>query len=106
MAAESIIGKSKRPTNFRSFWDKELEAQLKRIHDKSRPHDSETGLYLTETYKKRKLLVQNAIKMKEQNSKMKLFKNGTESFFGLKGRSSVVWDVEIHNQPVMRMRRK
>jgi hypothetical protein len=46
MAAESTIGKSKRPTNFRSFWDKELDAliksrrianQLKRIHDKSRP---------------------------------------------------------------------
>ena len=88
MAAESTIGKSKRPTNFRSFWDKELDAliksrrianQLKRIHDKSRPHDSETGLYLTETYKKRKLLVQNAIKMKEQNSKMKLFKDSCAS---------------------------
>ena len=32
--------------------------------------------------------------------------NGTESFFGLKGRPSVVRDVEIHNQPVLRMRRK
>ena len=31
---------------------------------------------------------------------------GTESFFGLKGRPSVVRDVEIHNQPVLRMRRK
>jgi hypothetical protein len=52
MAAESTSGKSKRPKGFRSFWDKELDAliklrrlanQLKRIHDKSRPHDSETG---------------------------------------------------------------
>jgi hypothetical protein len=32
--------------------------------------------------------------------------NGTESFFGLKGRPSVVRDVKIHNQPVLRMRRK
>jgi hypothetical protein len=49
MAAESTIGKSKRPKFFRSFWDKELDAliksrclanQLKRIHDKSRPRDS------------------------------------------------------------------
>jgi hypothetical protein len=31
---------------------------------------------------------------------------GTESFFGLKGRPSVVRDVEIHNQPVLRKRRK
>ena len=34
------------------------------------------------------------------------YRNGTESFFGLKGRPSVVVDVEIHNQPVLRMRRK
>ena len=34
------------------------------------------------------------------------YRNGTESFFGLKGRPSVVGDVEIHNQPVLRMRRK
>jgi hypothetical protein len=33
-------------------------------------------------------------------------RNGTESFFGLKGRPSVVRDVEIRNQPVLRMRRK
>ena len=30
------------------------------------------------------------------------YRNGTESFFGLKGRPSVV----IHNQPVLRQRRK
>ena len=34
------------------------------------------------------------------------YRNGTESFFGLKGHPSVVLDVEIHNQPVLRMRRK
>jgi hypothetical protein len=34
------------------------------------------------------------------------YRNGTESFFGLKRRPSVVRDAEIHNQPVMRMRRK
>jgi len=34
------------------------------------------------------------------------YRNGTESFFGVKGRPSVVRDVEIHNQPVLRMRRK
>jgi hypothetical protein len=34
------------------------------------------------------------------------YRNGTESFFGLKGRPSVVRDVKIHNQPVLRMRRK
>ena len=34
------------------------------------------------------------------------YRNGTESFFGLKGRPSVMRDVEIHNQPVLRMRRK
>ena len=34
------------------------------------------------------------------------YRNGTGSFFGLKGRPSVVRDVEIHNQPVLRMRRK
>ena len=34
------------------------------------------------------------------------YTNGTESFFGLKGRPSVVRDVKIHNQPVLRMRRK
>jgi hypothetical protein len=50
-----------------------------RIHDKSRPHDSEIGLYLTETYKKWKLFAQNAIKMKEQNSKMKLLKDSCAS---------------------------
>ena len=34
------------------------------------------------------------------------YRNGTETFFGLKGRPSVVRDVKIHNQPVLRMRRK
>ena len=34
------------------------------------------------------------------------YRNGTESFFGLKGRLSVVQDVKNHNQPVLRMRRK
>jgi hypothetical protein len=34
------------------------------------------------------------------------YRIGTESFFGLKGRPSVVRDVKIHNQPVLRMRRK
>ena len=34
------------------------------------------------------------------------YRNGNESFFGLKGRPSVVRDVKIHNQPVLRMRRK
>jgi hypothetical protein len=34
------------------------------------------------------------------------YRNGTESFFGLKGRPSVVRDVKIHNQPVLQMRRK
>ena len=34
------------------------------------------------------------------------YRNGTESFFGLKGHPSVVRDVKIHNQPVLRMRRK
>ena len=34
------------------------------------------------------------------------YRNGTESFLGLKGRPSVVRDAEIHNQPVLRMRRK
>jgi hypothetical protein len=34
------------------------------------------------------------------------YRNGTESFFGLKGRPSVVRDVKIHNQPILRMRRK
>jgi hypothetical protein len=34
------------------------------------------------------------------------YRNGTESFFGLKGRPSGVRDVNIHNQPVLRMRRK
>ena len=34
------------------------------------------------------------------------YRNGTESFFGLKGRPSVVRDVKIHNQPVLRMRGK
>jgi hypothetical protein len=33
-------------------------------------------------------------------------RNGTENFFGLKGRPSVVRDVKIHNQPVLWMRRK
>ena len=35
-----------------------------------------------------------------------VYRNGTKSFFGLKGRRSVVLDVEIQNQPVLRMRRK
>jgi hypothetical protein len=34
------------------------------------------------------------------------YRNGTESFFGLKGRPSVVRDVKIHNHPVLWMRRK
>jgi hypothetical protein len=34
------------------------------------------------------------------------YRNGTESFFGLKGRPSVVRDVEIHNQPVLSKQRK
>jgi hypothetical protein len=34
------------------------------------------------------------------------YRNGTESFFGLKWRPSDVRDVKIHNQPVLRMRRK
>jgi hypothetical protein len=34
------------------------------------------------------------------------YRNATESFFRLKGRPSVVRDVLIHNQPVVRMRRK
>ena len=34
------------------------------------------------------------------------YRNGTEGVFGLKGRQSVVRDVKIYNQPVLRMRRK
>jgi hypothetical protein len=34
------------------------------------------------------------------------YRNGTESFFGLKGHPSVVRDVYINNQPVFWMRRK
>ena len=34
------------------------------------------------------------------------YRNGTESFLGLKGRPLVVRDVKIHSQPVLRMRRK
>ena len=34
------------------------------------------------------------------------YRNGTESLFGLKGRPLVVRDVQIHNQPVFRMKRK
>ena len=34
------------------------------------------------------------------------YRNGTESFFGLKGHPSVVRDVQMHNQPVLQMRRK
>ena len=34
------------------------------------------------------------------------YRNGTESFFGLKGYLSVVRDAYINNQPVLRRRRK
>ena len=34
------------------------------------------------------------------------YRNGTDSFFGLKRGPSVVRDVQIHYQPVLRMRRK
>ena len=33
------------------------------------------------------------------------YRNGTESFFGLKGRPSVVRDVYIYNQPILRRRK-
>ena len=81
-AAENTIGKSKKPDNFRSFWDKDIDFliklrrkanRLRRIHDKTRPSDSETGHILSESYKRRKTLVQDAIKKKEHGNKIRLF---------------------------------
>ena len=41
MAAESTIGKSKRPKMFRSFWDKELDALIKSRRALSKRNEDE-----------------------------------------------------------------
>ena len=61
-AAENSIGLSKKPRNYKTFWDKEIDSLIKsrktanklvRIHNKTRPYDSDTGKILSETYKER-----------------------------------------------------
>ena len=68
--------------NYRSFWDKKIDKlikerrevnRLKRIHDKTRNYDSETGQRLSNVYKLRHLRVQEAIKKKENVAKFKSF---------------------------------
>jgi hypothetical protein len=63
--ANKTIGKTKRMKNYRQFWDKELDQLLKRIHDKNHSADSTLGTLLAESYRKRKEVVQNAIRRRE-----------------------------------------
>jgi len=67
--------------NYRSFWDKDLDHMLKarrtanrlqRLHTKNNPYDNDLGSQFSGLYKKRKERLQNAIKRKELQSKMKL----------------------------------
>ena len=81
-AANAAIGKRKNVKKYRDFWDKELDEliklrrvanRLKRTHNKFRPHDSEVGQLLSESYIQRKRAVQNAIKRKASAIKMRTF---------------------------------
>jgi hypothetical protein len=45
------------------------------MHDKTRQHDSELGTLLSESYKKRKQEVQNAIQNKISADRLKIFNN-------------------------------
>lgn len=100
--ANKTIGKTKRMKNYRQFWDKELDQllkrrreanRLKRIHDKNHSADSTLGTLLAESYRKRKEVVQSAIRRKETSVKMRNFhrkcttaKNKSRGFWGfLKG---------------------
>ena len=81
-AASKAVGKQTKVKNYRDFWDSELDGlikkrkianRLKRAHDKSRPHDSETGKLFSELYKTRKKAVQEAIQRKIQAQKLVTF---------------------------------
>ena len=81
-AAISSIGKAKPVKNYRNFWDKELDNllkqrrdanRLKRIHDKSHPHNDVVGERLTNQYKSRKSKLQEAVKRKNHSAKVKDF---------------------------------
>ena len=76
------IGRTKRMKNYRQFWDKELDQflqrrreanRLRRIHDKNHSADSTLGSLLDESYRKRKEMVQSAIRRKETSVKMRNF---------------------------------
>ena len=79
-AAKSVVKRVPIVKNYRDFWDKSLDRFLKsrrdanrlqRLHNKTRPHDSELGRHFSDIYKKRKLALQEAIKRKESQRKMK-----------------------------------
>lgn len=98
-AAESVIERTGRVENYRDFWDKNLDRMLKsrrtanklqRLHNKNRPHDSELGQQISQLYRKRKQLLQDAIKRKEFAKKEKLL---SDSCISAKKKSKTFWNL-------------
>jgi len=80
--ASESIGKAKKTDRYRNFWDKELDTmikerrecnRLKRINNKTRDSNSESGKCISQVYQIRKRKVQEAIKRQETQAKLKLF---------------------------------
>ena len=64
--------------------------RLQRLHNKTRTHDSVLGEQISRVYQKRKHLLQDAIKRKELQNKMKLFANNSISS---KNKSKTFWNM-------------
>jgi hypothetical protein len=69
-AAESVARKVPKVKNYKNFWDKGLDKILKRLHNKTRPYDSELGKQLSALYQKRKKQLHDAIVNKQVNNKI------------------------------------
>jgi len=73
--ATNAIGMKTKVKNYQHFWDKEFDglvksrkaaSLLKRTHDKTRQHDSERDKLLSESFRKRKQVVQHVIENKNK----------------------------------------
>jgi hypothetical protein len=78
-AAEYDARKVPKVKNYKNFWDKGLDKILKRrreanrlqrLHNKTRPYDSELGKQLSALYQKRKKQLHDAIVNKQVDNKI------------------------------------
>ena len=98
-AAESVARKVPKVKNYNNFWDKGLDKILKRrreanrlqrLHNKTRPYDSELGKQLSALYQKRKKQLHDAIVNKQVNNKINFF---NDKCVGGKNESKMFWNM-------------